>query len=248
MITDVKSVGVDDDQETVAQLLAKYHYLAIPVLDRDGRLVGVVDADRVIRVIQQEATEDMHRMVGLSGEEHAYTPWQQAIGRRLAWLYINLATAFLAGAVVALFESTIARWTALAVFLPIIAGQGGNSGMQTLTVVVRGMALGEVPRDLAMKVLGKEIVMGLLNGLAIGLITGLLGYWWRGDAVLGLVVGLGMLLNMLAAALSGILIPMSLRCLRIDPALASSIILTTITDVVVFFAFLGLAALAMKMQ
>jgi magnesium transporter len=200
----------------------------------------------VIGIIQDEATEDMQLMVGLSGEERVQTPWTKSLARRLPWLCINLATAFLAGAVVGVFEETIAAWSALAIFLPIIAGQGGNAGMQTLTVIIRDMALGQLSAGDGRRALLKELLLGLVNGLAIGLIVALAGYYWKGSPVLGLVVGLAMLLNMLAAALSGVLVPYTLRAARIDPALASSILVTTVTDVAGFFFFLGLAALVAR--
>ena len=246
MNRDVKHVSVDDDQEKIAQLFEHYHYIALPVLDREGRLVGVVSSQQVMDVLREEATEDMQLMVGLSGEERALTPWQQSIRKRLPWLCINLATAFLAGAVVGLFEGTIAKWTALAVFLPIVAGQGGNAGVQTLTVIIREMALGEMAIGDGRKALVKEIILGVLNGLAIGLLVGVIGYVWKGNIVLGGVVATAMLLNMVAAALSGVLVPYTLKALRIDPALASSIMVTTVTDVAGFFFFLGLAAIAMR--
>jgi magnesium transporter len=246
MSKDVKHVSVDDDQEKIAQWFERYHYLALPVLDREGRLVGVVSARQVMDVIKEEATEDMQLMVGLSGEERALTPWQQSIRRRLPWLCINLATAFLAAGVVGFFEGTIARWTALAVFLPIVAGQGGNAGVQTLTVIIREMALGEMNLGDGRKALIKEIILGVLNGVAIGILVGVIGYFWKGSMVLGVVVGAAMLLNMVAAAMSGVLVPYTLKAFRIDPALASSIMVTTVTDVAGFFFFLGLAALAMR--
>jgi magnesium transporter len=246
MSREVKHVAVDDDQEKIAQLFEHYHYLALPVLDRDGRLVGVVSARQVMDVMQEEATEDMQLMVGLSGEERALTPWQKSIKGRLPWLCINLATAFLAAAVVGMFESTIAKWTALAVFLPIVAGQGGNAGVQTLTVIIREMALGEMTIGDGRKALVKEVILGILNGIAIGVLVGFIGWFWKGNIVLGVVVGVAMLLNMVAAALSGVLVPYTLKALRIDPALASSIMVTTVTDVAGFFFFLGLAALAMQ--
>lgn len=245
MSPEVKHVSVDDDQEKIAQLFERYHYLALPVLDRDGRLVGMVSAQRVMDVIKEEATEDMQLMVGLSGEERALTPWRQSIRKRLPWLCINLATAFLAGAVVGIFEGTIAKWTALAIFLPIVAGQGGNAGVQTLTVIIREMALGELSIGDGRKALVKEVILGVLNGMAIGVLVGIVGYIWQGSVVLGVVVGAAMLLTMVAAALSGVLVPYTLKALRIDPALASSIMVTTVTDVGGFFFFLGLAALAM---
>jgi magnesium transporter len=197
-------------------------------------------------VMQEEATEDMQLMVGLSGEERALTPWQTSIKGRLPWLCINLATAFLAAAVVGIFEGTIAKWTALAIFLPIVAGQGGNAGAQTLTVIIREMALGEMTVGDGRKALIKEATLGILNGVAIGLLVGVIGWFWKGSIVLGVVVGVAMLLNMVAAALSGVLVPYTLKALRIDPALASSIMVTTVTDVAGFFFFLGLAALAMQ--
>jgi magnesium transporter len=182
----------------------------------------------------------------LSGEERALTPWHQSIRWRLPWLYVNLATAFLAAFVVGLFEDTIARWTALAIFLPIVAGQGGNAGMQTLTVIIRDLALGELAPGDGRRVLGKEILLGLLNGLAVGVVVGLIGWWWKDSPVLGLVAAGAMVLNQLAAAVAGVLIPLGLKAVRLDPALASSIFLTTVTDVAGFFFFLGLASLGLK--
>jgi magnesium transporter len=246
MNPDVKCLSVNDDQEKIAQLFEHYHYLALPVVEQDRRLVGIVSAREVMGIIQHEATEDMQLMVGLSGEERAFTPWQTSITRRLPWLCVNLLTAFVAGAVVQIFEGTIARWTALAVFLPIVAGQGGNAGAQTLTVIVREMALGEMSKGDGRRALLKEAILGLCNGLAIGVLVGVAGYFWKGSAALGLIVGLAMLLNMVAAALSGVAVPYTLRAFKIDPALASSIFVTTVTDVAGFFFFLGLAALALR--
>lgn len=242
MNPDVKHVFVEDDQEKIAQLFEHYHYLALPVVERDRRLMGVVAANQVIDVLRKEATEDMQLMVGLSGEERVLTPWKRSLMRRLPWLCINLATAFLAAAVVGIFEETIAAWTALAVFLPIVAGQGGNAGAQTLTIIIRDLALGELSPGDGRKALKKELWLGLLNGLVIGLIVAGAGYWWKGSALLGVVVGVAMVLNMVAAAMSGVLVPYTLKALRIDPALASTILVTTVTDVAGFFFFLGLAA------
>jgi magnesium transporter len=246
MNRNVQSVRVDADQEAIARQFEHYHYLGLPVSDEHGRLVGVVRASDALQVAQAEATEDMQLMVGLSGEERALTPWRKSIVKRLPWLYVNLGTAFMAAAVVGFFESTIAQWTALAVFLPIVAGQGGNAGMQTLTVIIRDMALGELNPGDGRKALFKEITLGLINGVAIGLVVGTVGYLWKGDPRLGWVAGGAMMLNQLAAALSGVLIPFGLKFLKIDPAMASSIFVTTVTDVMGFFFFLGLAALALK--
>ena len=244
MNPDVKHVWVDDDQEKIANLFEHYHYMALPVLDHERRLLGLVQANQVVEVIRREATEDMQLMVGLSGEERALTPWRQSMKRRLPWLCINLGTAFLAASVVGMFEETIAAWTALAIFLPIVAGQGGNAGAQTLTVIIRDMALGEISKGDGRKALLKESFLGLINGIVIGIIVGVISYAWKGSFALGLVVAVAMVLNMVAAAVSGVLVPYTLRALRIDPALASSIIMTTVTDVAGFFFFLGLAALA----
>lgn len=245
MRRDVTVVRLDDDQEEIARKFKHYHFLGLPVVDRSNRLAGVIRASDAMEIASDEATEDMQLMVGLSGEERALTPWQKSIGQRLPWLYINLATAFLAGAVVGLFEDTIAQWTALAVFLPVVAGQGGNAGMQTLTVIIRDMALGELSPGDGRRALIKEVTLGLINGLAVGLVVGAVGFLWKGNLTLGLVAGTAMLLNQLAAALSGVLIPFGLKWIKVDPALASSILLTTVTDVMGFFFFLGLGAAAL---
>jgi magnesium transporter len=239
-------IRVDADQEEIARQFEHYHYLGLPVLDHEGRLVGVVRANDVIEVAQHEATEDMQLMVGLSGEERALTPWTKSIRSRLPWLLVNLGTAFLAAAVIGIFENTIAQWTVLAIFLPIVAGQGGNAGAQTLTVIIRDLALGEISRGDGRKALMKELLLGLATGLVTGLVVGAISFVWKGQIILGVVVGMAMLLNLLAAALSGVLIPFGLKAMKIDPALASSIFLTTVTDVAGFFFFLGLATLAMR--
>ena len=246
MNREVTVVRVTDDQETVARQFEHYHYLGLPVLDGEGRLVGVVKASDALEVAQAEATEDMQLMVGLSGEERALTPWRSAVRLRLPWLYVNLATAFLAASVVGMFEGAIARWTALAVFLPIIAGQGGNAGMQTLTVIVRDLALGELSPGDGRRALAKELMLGLINGLAVGLVVGLVGWFWKGSWVLGAVGCAALVLNQLSAAFAGVAIPFGLKALRVDPALASSIFVTTVTDVAGFFFFLGLGVLAMR--
>ncbi len=246
MNRDVKFLRATDDQEAVARQFEHYHYLGLPVLDAGGRLVGVVKASDALEIARQEATEDMQLMVGLSGEERALTPWRKSVGRRLPWLYVNLLTAFAAAAVVGIFESTIAKWTALAVLLPVIAGQGGNAGMQTLTVIIRDMALGELSPGDGRRALIKELILGLVNGLAIGIVVGVAGYWWKGSIALGLVALAAMVLNQLSAALAGVVIPFGLKSLRVDPALASSIFVTTVTDVAGFFFFLGLATLALR--
>jgi len=243
MIRRVRCVSVHADQEDIAALFREHHYMSLPVVDDFQRLRGVVTAEDVMDVIEEEATEDMQRMIGLSGEEMLDTPWRVSFFNRLPWLYVNLATAILAGWVVSLFEPTIAKYAVLAAFLPIIASQGGNAGTQTLTIMVRAMALGGVQGRKHSRILGKELFVALLTGLATGLAILGVGWFWQGSWVLGVVACLALLLNMLAAAASGVLIPLGLKALKVDPALASSIMLTTVTDVVGFFLFLGLAAL-----
>lgn len=243
---EVKRLKLADDQEEIARQFERYHFLGLPVVDEQERLVGVVNANEAIQITREEATEDMQLMVGVSSEERTLTPWHKAVGKRLPWLCVNLATAFAAAAVVSAYESTIAQWTVLAVFLPIIAGQGGNAGMQTLTVIIRDLALGELNPGDGRRALFKEILLGLANGLAIGAAVGIAGFLWKGNARLGIIIGIAMILNQLTAALAGVMIPLTLKWMRIDPALASSIFLTTLTDIGGFFFFLWLAAYAMQ--
>lgn len=239
----VTSVPVEMDREEVVRLAARHRYLAVPVVDSRKRLLGIVHSEDLIEVAQEEASEDIQKMFGAGGDEGALSPVRFAVGKRLPWLLVNLATAFLAAAVVGIFESTIARITALAVFLPVVAGQGGNAGTQTLAVVIRGLALGEVERSLAKRVILKEAGLGLINGVVVGLVTAAVGYLCEGNAHFGLVIGLAMVTNMAVACVAGAGIPIAMRALGWDPAQSSSIILTTVTDVVGFFSFLGLATL-----
>jgi magnesium transporter len=243
METDVASVPPGEDQEEAARLLQHYRLRAIPVVDEEGVLQGVITSDDIIDVIQEEATEDMFRITGLPAEESVYAPLMESARRRLPWLFTNLFTAAAAAAVVALFEGTIERAAALAVFMPVIAGQGGNAGIQTITIVVRGMALGEIELEDAERVLRKEIAIGLIKGLGIGLVVGTFAFAWQGDWAWGLVVGAALVLNMLVAAAFGSIIPLGFRALKLDPALASGIFLTMMTDVAGFFFLLGLASL-----
>lgn len=246
MITQILTVRADTDEEEVARLFDKYDYLALPVVDQTGKLLGIVTADDVIDVIRAEETEDMQRMVGVSGEERVFSPIRLSIKRRLPWLYINLATAFLAAAVVGAFEDLIGLLPALAVFMPVIAGQGGNAGAQSVTTIVRGLALGEIAPGEGKRTLLKETLLGILHGLAVGMVVALIAYVWKGNPVLGLVCGLAMILNMMAAGVFGAAIPLGLRLFKLDPALSSTIFLTTVTDVAGFFFLLGLAALFLK--
>lgn len=245
MNPDVRFVQDMADQEEIGRMFHHYHFLGLPVLNAEGQLVGLVRANDAMEVLQEEATEDMQLMVGLSGEERSGTPWMRSVRNRLPWLFINLITAVAAASVVGMFENVISKWTALAVFLPIIAGQGGNAGAQTLTIVIRDLALGELSRGDGRKVFFKELFLGCFHGLFIGLVVGVAGYLWQDNAMIGVVAGVAMWLNLIAASLAGVMIPYGLKWFNIDPALASGIILTTVTDVAGFFFFLGLATLGL---
>ena len=246
MTADVISVRVDTDQEEVARQVASYNLLAVPVVDEENKLVGVVTVDDVIDVIKDEATEDLLRLAGVSGDERIGTPAGEAIRKRLPWLGVNLVTAFVAASVVALFEGTIQQVTALAIFMPIVAGMGGNAATQTLTVVVRGLALGELSWVNSRKALAKEAVIGLGNGLALGAVAAGVAWVTKGDPMLGLLLGMAMVCNMFVAATAGTLVPLGLKALKVDPALASSVFITTFTDVVGFASFLGLATVFLR--
>jgi len=237
----VISVRAAADQEEVAQLFQRYDLVAIPVVDDDGKLIGIVHVDDVVDVIEEEATEDIYKLAQVSPDSEIYSTIPRSLRNRLPWLMINMGTAFLAASVVSLFEGTIAQAAVLAAFMPIVAGQGGNAGTQTMTIVVRSLALKEIaPRD-TLWALWHEARVGILNGLVIGVMVGLIAWFWEGNPYLGLVIGLAMLGNLVVAALAGVGVPMLLKTLRIDPALASSIFVTTFTDVMGFLLFLGLA-------
>jgi magnesium transporter len=243
MTREVITVPVGTDQEECARLIQRYNLVALPVVDEQGKLAGVVTVDDLFDVVAEEATEDMFRMVGLPETESLFRPITASAPSRFVWLLVNLPTALLAAFVVSLFEPTIAKVAALAIFMPIIAGMGGNAGMQTVTMVVRAMALGDLAPREAWPILRRELAVGLALGLGIGLTVGLVAMGWRASPLLGLIAGSAMLINLLAAAGAGVLVPLTLRMLRLDPALASSILVTTVTDVTGFLSFLGLATI-----
>lgn len=244
--TDVLSVRVETDQEEVARQVASYNLLAIPVVDLENKLVGVITVDDVIDVIKDEATEDIYRMAGVSTDDSVFSPPTSSLRKRLPWLYVNLVTAFLAVGVVKAFEGTISQVTALAVFMPVVAGMGGNAGMQTLAVIVRGIALGELNIGNSRKALLKEGLVGLGNGVGLGGAAALAAWVLQGDPWLGVILGLAMVINMFIAATAGTLVPLGLRAMKVDPALASSVFITTLTDVFGFLAFLGLGTLFLR--
>lgn len=229
------------DREEAASELSKRRYFAAPVVDGENRILGIIKAEQLIQGVQEEVTEDLQRMVGAGGDERTFSPMVYSLKKRLPWLHVNLATAFLAAAVVAMFEDIIARITVLAVFLPVVAGQGGNAGAQSLAVVMRGLVMREIPKDKVKQLIWKEAGMGTISGAITGIVTALVAWAWHGNPWLGLVIGLAMIVNLAAAGLAGASIPIVMKAVGLDPAQCSSIILTTVTDVVGFFAFLGFA-------
>jgi magnesium transporter len=240
---DRRRVSVLDDQEEVARLFGKYNLVAAPVVDTTDRLVGVITIDDVVDVIEEEADEDLKALGGVtSDEELSDTVWTIARGR-FNWLLVNLATAFLASSVLGLFEGQLEKMVALAVLAPIVASQGGNAATQTMTVAVRALATRELGSSNAFRVVMREAMVGLVNGLAFAVITGIAAVAWFKIPGLGVVIGLAIVCNLVAGALGGILIPMVLERVRADPAVASGTFVTTITDVVGFFSFLGIATL-----
>jgi magnesium transporter len=237
------AVSPFDDREEVAQKLRDFHLDQLPVIDIHGRLIGAIRHDALLKTLEEAASVDIQMMVGAGREERALSEPQFAVRKRLPWLWINLGTAFLAAAVVGLFESTIAQFTALAVLLPVVAGQSGNSGAQALAVTMRGLALREISTRHWFRVLFKEVNVGVINGVAIALTTGAGVLLWSGNTGLALVICIAMVLSMVAAGAAGAVIPIALTRLGQDPAQSSTIILTTVTDVAGFLSFLGIASL-----
>lgn len=241
MDPDVISINAEADQEEAARLMARYDLLALPVVDETGQLLGTITHDDLVDVLEDEATEDIYRLGGIPEEQAVDVPVVSALRTRLPWLVLNLGTAMVSVAVLSLFENTIAQLAILAVFFPIVAGVSGSAGTQTLTVIVRGLALGEISPRNGIRALVRESTIGLTNGLVIGLLVALIALVWKGTPELGLIVGLATLLNMIAAGFAGALVPLVMPALKIDPALASPILVSTITDSFGYFIYLGLA-------
>ena len=250
MSSDVISVRTETDQEEVARIVARYNLLGVPVVDTENKLVGVVTVDDVLDVIREEATEDIYALAGVSSEDNALNAPMRSVRLRLPWLLVNLATAILASTVVHLFEGTIARVTVLASLMPIVAGMGGNAGTQTLAVIVRGLALGEVTWDNARRVVVKEALVALANGFVTGIVAAVIVWLWFGPSakmgLIGGIIALAMLNNMLIAGVAGTAVPLILKRLKADPALASTVFVTTCTDIGGFLSFLGIATLLIK--
>ena len=244
--TKIEGIPYNTDQEEVGHRFEKYGYLTMPVVDNSNRLLGVVTFDDVMQILRDETTEDIHRLGGVDEGEKVDGSLKDSVKSRLPWLIVNLVTAILAAAVVGMFEGTIQAVVSLATFMPIVTGMGGNAGTQTLTIIVRGLALGELNFKNMKKVFFKEIGVGVVTGVVIGFIIGVLGYIWEGNFMFGIIISVAMLLNMIVATITGYLVPVVLKKFKVDPALASSIFVTTFTDVLGFFFVLGLATLLIQ--
>ena len=245
MDPDVICVQASADQEEAARLMARYDLLALPVVDEGQHLLGLITHDDLVEVLEEEATEDIYRLGGVPEESPPDVPLPNALRTRLPWLVLNLATALASATILSMFESTIARVAALAAFFPIVAGVSGSAGTQTLTVTVRGLATGELNPRNGSRALGREMLIGLANGITVGGLVALIALVWKGTPMLGVVVGIATLFNMIGAGIAGALVPVLMQLLRLDPALASPILVTTITDTFGYFIYLGLATLVL---
>ncbi|MEM9176865.1 MAG: magnesium transporter [Myxococcota bacterium] len=242
-IREMLSTGPDADQEEVAQLVARYDLLAIPVTDVDGTMLGVITVDDVIDVITEEATQDIYNLAGLSEEDRVFTSARVSIRKRLPWMMVNLVTAFAAGGIVGLFEGTLEQMVGLAIFLPVVAGIGGNGGIQTLTVITRAIALGEIEFSSGLRAVGKEMAVGLVIGSVAGAVSGAVAWGLHGNAWMGVVLFASMVVTMVTASLVGAAVPLALKALKQDPALGSGVLVTFAVDALGFFSFLGIATL-----
>jgi magnesium transporter len=243
MNTEVRAIPVDLIDTEVSQLFKRHDLVSAPVIDDENRLVGRITIDDVLDVIVEDADHSLLAMAGLSDTEDTFSSIAKTVPRRAVWLGVNLLTALLASTAISLFENTLDKLVALAILMPIVASMGGVAGSQTLTVVIRGMALGQIERGNINWLVSKEFATGALNGLLYALIVGCVVSLWFQDATMALIIGLAMAINLMAAALSGTLLPILLKSIDIDPALAGTVILTTITDIVGFISFLGLATI-----
>jgi len=241
MATEMKVIGANTDQEEVAFLFRQRDLTSAPVVDDGGRLVGVITIDDVVDVIDEELEDDMMRLGGVR-EDDLYSAAMETARSRFGWLLVNLGTAILASLVIGAFDATIEQMVALAVLMPIVASMGGNAGTQTLTVAVRALATKELTAGNALRVIGKELMVGGVNGVLFAVIAAGVAWFWFGSVAIAVVLGLAMIINLVVAAVAGASIPLMLERVHVDPAVASGVFLTTITDVVGFFAFLGLAA------
>jgi len=241
--TEVSTIPFDMDQEQVGNKFVKYGFLSMPVVDNSNRLLGIITVDDAMQIIRDEGTEDINRLGGVAAEEKINGTLRDSVKYRLPWLLINLLTAIFASAIVGMFEVTIEKVVSLATFMSIVSGMGGNAGTQTLTIIVRGLALGEISYKNIKRILVKEFCIGIITGTVIGTVIAILGFIWERNIAFGIIIGVAMILNMIVATVTGFVVPIVLKRLKIDPALASSIFVTTFTDVLGFFFFLGLATI-----
>ena len=237
------ALAVDMPAAQVARRVQDLDLISAPVVDANGRLLGRITIDDVVDVIRDEAEHSIMSMAGLDEEEDVFAPIGRSAARRAVWLGTNLATAFLASQVVGLFQATLSQVVALAVLMPIVASMGGIGGSQTLTLMIRGLALGQIGFANARNLLVKELAVALINGLLWGAVVGVVAQLWFGNPILGVIIAVALIINQIGAAIAGVGIPLGLRKMGIDPALAGSVILTTITDVVGFASFLGMGTL-----
>jgi magnesium transporter len=243
MVGEPVSVRADADQEAVAQIVARYDLLAVPVTEPDGRMLGVITVDDVIDVIREEATQDMYHLAGLSEEDRVFSPARRSVRKRLPWMLVNLGTCFLAAWVVGLFERALDQVVALAIFMPVVAGMGGNGGVQSLTVITRGIALGELEFSTGLRSALKELAVGLALGALTGCLSAAVAFAVLGSPWIGLALFLAMVVTLAVAGLMGAAVPLALKATGHDPALGAGVIVTTFTDVFAFFSFLGIATL-----
>jgi magnesium transporter len=246
MNPEVISINFDTDKEDTARLMARYDLLALPVIDDENHLLGVITHDDMVAVLEEEETEDIYRLGGVPDERIsiAVSPGSQ-LRSRLPWLVLNLGTAMISVVVLSFFEDTIAQLAVLAIFFPIVAGVSGSAGTQTLTITVRGLALGEVSPRNGLAALTRELLIGLANGLVLGILVGLIALVWKGTPLLGLVVGVATLLNLIAAGFAGVIVPLGMYIVKIDPALASPVLVTTITDTLGYLIYLTIATVVL---
>jgi magnesium transporter len=243
MVPEPVSVRGTDDQQDVARVFQERRFLAVPVVDIEDRLIGVITADDVLDVQVEEATEDMFKMAGVGVKEHAFSPVLESAGRRVPWLSFNMVWAFAGAAIIGVFQGTLEKAAFLAVFMPMIAGQCGNAGIQTATIVVRSMALGEINGHVTFRLLRKEWVLGMIKGVIFGSVLGVVAWLWKDNAALGLIAGAAMFLNMLVASTAGVVVPLTLRRVGVDPATIAGVFDTMLTDFMGFLIYLGLATL-----
>jgi magnesium transporter len=241
MDTEIQAIHVDLTDSDVAQIFQRQDLVSAPVVDDNNRLLGRITIDDVVDVIVEDADHSLLAMAGLSDTEDTFSSITRTAPRRAVWLGVNLVTAIIASSAISLFEGTLDKVVALAILMPIVASMGGVAGSQTLTVVIRGMALGQVERSNLSWLLSKEFSVGALNGMLYALVVGAVVSLWFQDPLMALIIGAAMAINLIAAALTGTLLPVMLRAVNIDPALAGTVILTTVTDIVGFVSFLGLA-------